>query len=210
MAEPKAKMRTSLLQTKRERVTLQVYKELDQDVSEELSRLKAAGIVPSCSKGCSHCCRQEVLTPPPEAGAIASHLRRLDVQSRNAIRERTEGWLEWYENTFPMLLERGVERARAFYELGPQCLFLEEDACQIYPVRPPVCRTHFVSSHPDTCRPLNDPQAAMEEPTAMTSVVLSTRDHAQRLRGLTEKGGRDFMSQVHPLPLAVALALRWR
>jgi len=86
---------------------------------------------PACGAGCSHCCHQAVGVSPPEVFAIHGHLR--------ATRS-------------PGDLEAAVDRIRAADDrtrgmtvaerLSPDlpCVFLVDDRCSIYAVRPLACR----------------------------------------------------------------------
>lgn len=94
----------------------------------------------SCKSGCSACCHQRVDITSTEAASIMKFVA---------------------ENQLPintMQLEKQVSAIKlaSFSSLSfeeRQCIFLGPDQrCSIYPVRPMVCRRHFVTSDPAICR----------------------------------------------------------
>ena len=86
-----------------------------------------------CREACASCCHQQLSVRPVEAAAIRAHLRGLPADRRRAL----------------------APRAGATHDA---CVFLRDDRCAIYPVRPLICRTHGlairVEGRVDHC-PLN-------------------------------------------------------
>jgi Fe-S-cluster containining protein len=83
----------------------------------------------ACRKGCGFCCHTWVSATAPELFLIAKHLGRQpagDRLSPAAVRERAAA------NT-------GLDIAARFGAKLP-CVFLADNACSIYAVRPTVCR----------------------------------------------------------------------
>jgi Fe-S-cluster containining protein len=83
-----------------------------------------------CSKGCSHCCVVFITVLMPEAVNIAVWLRE-------------NGLAEEY---LPVLEERAAEtrwvEEQDWSLMGKKCVFLSnEGGCEIYPVRPLLCRS---------------------------------------------------------------------
>src|SRR6185369_4977249 len=86
-------------------------------IDRELGTLAARGIVPTCSKGCSHCCRQEILVTRAEAEAIVEWVQASwPAEQIDALKERTRAWLVWYRTDYPRLVASGVTRLVAMYE----------------------------------------------------------------------------------------------
>lgn len=131
-----------------ERVTLQVFEAVDEEISIELFRLRdERGIIPSCRRGCSACCRQRIPTPLPEAYTIAQHIRKTFNKNELAdLKDRLATWFLWIKEDLPRYLNEDIDIDAAFYNYGLFCPLLLDGACSIYPVRPLVCRGHHVSS----------------------------------------------------------------
>jgi Fe-S-cluster containining protein len=94
-----------------------------------LARAPAGAV--ACRAGCDHCCHQPVGLTPPEALAIAAHLRQslaseelAVVAARLALRARET---------------RGLSSAERFSPAHP-CPFLDHGQCSIYEARPLACR----------------------------------------------------------------------
>ncbi len=120
---------------------LQVYQECDPVAERAAKEMHA-----TCTKGCAACCRLLVTAPLAEAVTIAVHLfQRPDWQTFiPALIAKLEAQLDEYH---PARLT-----AAAHFEKQLPCVFLGEDnLCQIYSVRPTVCRTHYAVSPPANC-----------------------------------------------------------
>lgn len=85
----------------------------------------------ACKAGCDHCCYQGVGVTPPEALAIADHLRR--TRSPEELARITAHLADSREKT------RALTFAERFSPQHP-CPFLEAAHCTIYDVRPLSCR----------------------------------------------------------------------
>jgi Fe-S-cluster containining protein len=183
----------------RRTLALQVFRDVDELVDREVARSTAKGQPPTCAKGCSHCCRQELYAPRAEAEAIVEWLETSAPHLIADLKIRLVAWLAWYRSEYPELVARGIPRRAAFYSHGPQCPVLIDDACSIYPVRPVFCRTHHVTSPADACRPDGDP-ARLDVPVVAMRIFNKTAPVATKLRVLVESQGADFNGTVHLLP----------
>jgi len=141
----------------------------------------AAGSV-ACKDGCDHCCYQSVGVTPPEALAIANHLRQNLAASEftrivahiSASHERT----------------RGLSAEERFSPDYP-CPFLNEGSCSIYEVRPLSCRG-MNSLDADEC------SARLRQPEVRAAFIE------------TGAGGRSFMEPIrgfHAVSAGMQLAL---
>jgi Fe-S-cluster containining protein len=181
----------------------------DEAIERELGELAGRGIMPTCSKGCAHCCRQEILVTRAEAEVIVAWVSASwSAAQLEALRERLRAWLMWYRDDCRRLVESGQPRQVALYEHGPQCVALQDDACSIYPARPMMCRIHFVRSAPDACRQQSDPRLAAEPVAVLPSIHRVTQPAILRIRAEIERQGSDFMATVHLLPEWLAHLLR--
>jgi Fe-S-cluster containining protein len=184
----------------RRSLALKVFHEVDDLVDREIARSVETGRTPTCAKGCSHCCREELYAPRAEAEAIVDWLDSSAPHVLDGLKARIAAWLAWYRSEFPALVARGIARRDAFYSHGPACPALVDDTCAIYPVRPMFCRTHYVTSPVDACRPGGDP-ARLDAPIQrMTTLFARAAPIGTRLRALVEAQGADFQATVHLLP----------
>ncbi|HET7504609.1 MAG TPA: YkgJ family cysteine cluster protein [Kofleriaceae bacterium] len=181
----------------------------DAAIDRELGELATRGIAPTCSKGCAHCCRQEILVTRAEAEAIVEWVTATKSGPElDELRQRLRAWLAWFRDEAPRRIAAGQTREVALYEHGPQCVALVDDACSIYPVRPMMCRIHFVRSNPDACRQEADPALAREPVVVLRSIHRVTQPAILRIRAEIERQGSDFMASVHLLPEWLAHLLR--
>lgn len=127
------------------KVVLQLYREHDPPAQEIATRMSV-----SCKEGCAHCCQLPATATIPEMVPIVEYLTsRADWPRRRPALER--------ELTHQLTAFVGVnvlvesERV-AFFQRKLPCVFLTKDQrCEIYKVRPTVCRYHMVVSPPESC-----------------------------------------------------------
>jgi len=127
------------------KVVLQLYREHDPAAKEIAERMGTP-----CKEGCSHCCQLPATATIPEMVPIVDYLtQRNDWPKRRPALER--------ELTRQLVAYDGVnvldEDARiAFFRRKLSCVFLtSSQRCDVYAVRPTVCRYHMVTSSPDNC-----------------------------------------------------------
>jgi Fe-S-cluster containining protein len=145
-----------------------------------LARAPAGAV--ACKDGCDHCCYQSVGVTPPEAFAIADHLRHSLSEAEFA---RVAAHISsCHERTHGLTAE---ERFAPEYP----CPFLQTGSCSIYEVRPLSCRG-MNSLDADECR------ARLREPEARAAFVESGA------------GAHSFMEPIrgfHAVSAGVQLAL---
>lgn len=127
------------------KVVLQLYKEHAPYVANAAARL---GV--TCKEGCAHCCMLPATATIPEMVPVVEYLTgRCDWPQRKPALER-ELTHQLTEFSGVNVLNE-VERTRFFKRQLP-CAFLTKDKrCEIYTVRPTVCRYHMVVSPPENC-----------------------------------------------------------
>ena len=116
-----------------------------------LSRAPAGSV--ACKAGCDHCCYQAVGVTPPEALAIAQHLK--DTLSSAQLALVAARVAEAYERV------RGLSSAERFSPEHP-CVFLESARCTIYEVRPLACRGMNSLDAGECAKRLREPAARDE------------------------------------------------
>jgi Fe-S-cluster containining protein len=182
----------------RRSLALKVFDEVDGMVEREIARSAAAGRPATCSKGCSHCCRQEIYVPRAEAEAMVQWLEGSAPHVIADLKVKIAAWLHWYRSEYPKLTASGVTRREALSSHGPECPALLDGACSIYPVRPIFCRTHYVTSPADACRAAGDP-ARLDVPIESMRMFAKAAPIGVKLRALIESQGADFNGTVHLL-----------
>ena len=126
------------------RVVLQIYREHEERVADAAARLNV-----TCREGCSHCCKLPATATVPEMVLVVEHLaRRPDWERRRPALERA---LEHQLSEFASVDVLDERERVAFFRRQLACAFLRDDRCEIYPVRPAVCRYHMVVSPPANC-----------------------------------------------------------
>lgn len=155
---------------------------------EETIKLSVRGGQPvSCRMGCSHCCKINVDISMVEAMLLLPHLP-VGVEDKLKIQaEATD---------YPAL---PVE--------DRTCVFLENDICTVYDVRPLACRTYLVITNPKFCDlnngESNDVQALKRFDTeAMSAAIYAlygAKNMAKQLLELIKKGNefRDSLGKDH-------------
>jgi Fe-S-cluster containining protein len=188
-----------------------VYASLDAAIARELDRLhREEEITPPCRAGCSHCCRYHIMTNIAEAHTLARYIRREMPRARiRELRMRTRQWHEW-DNSMPgryHLARAGTRTATPPYE--QYCPLLVRGSCIAYPVRPVVCRTHFVRTDPSCCRAADGRESAGRAPEVIRSVVETAQPFTAAIQGRIEKAGMDFSRSILLLPHWLAIEMGW-
>jgi Fe-S-cluster containining protein len=189
----------------------EVYGRIDAMAGRELGRLRLEeGIVSSCRRGCCSCCGQHIQTNLAEAHTLGRYIKRtFSVQQISDLKRRTQRWLAW----------DGVRRQgdpSAEHAVGPElfgdepcCPLLVDRACSAYPVRPVICRTHYVSSDPSDCRASHDHRPVEHPPVVLTSILLATQPLSLLFRAEIEAAGLDFSRSIMLLPHWLAIEMGW-
>jgi Fe-S-cluster containining protein len=143
----------------------------------------------SCTEGCGHCCRRQLVTlAPVEALALAALVDAMPAERQEEVRLRFQAALD-------RMVEIGIRPADAakgehrLVGLDPKspaksamaqyaaaeipCPFLENERCSIYADRPIFCREHAVSSAPSLCANGSDQVAPLPVPLAVFDALLS-------------------------------------
>ena len=188
-----------------------VYSSVDEATACGLHRLRSEdGIIPTCKLGCCHCCRYHILTNTAEAHALAQYVKReLSVDQIHDLRIRTQQWHEWDNSRPGRYPWSNIDEQTDLSNYDHCCPLLVNGVCIAYPVRPVVCRTHFVYSHPLLCRAANAPGSTEDAPAVLTSVVTATIPFSKAIRDLIENAGLDFSRSIMLLPHCLAIEMGW-
>lgn len=126
------------------RVVLQLYKDHAAIVTDAATRM---GV--TCKEGCSHCCKLPATATVPELVPVVEYLiNRCDWLRRKPALERD---LNKQLAEFAAIDILDKQAREAFFRRQLPCVFLKDGRCEIYPVRPAVCRYHMVVSPPENC-----------------------------------------------------------
>ena len=188
-----------------------VYSSVDEAIARVLDRLRSEdGIVPSCKLGCCHCCRYHIVMNIAEARTLAQYVKReFSPEQRKDLRMRTQRWHEWDDSLRGRCPSADMARQTDPSHYDPCCPLLVNGACSAYDVRPVVCRTHFVSSHPLSCHAANDPESAEESPLVIELVGTVTNPFSMAIKDHIEKAGLDYSRSMTLLPQGLAIEMGW-
>jgi len=125
-----------------------------------IQKFLATGSLPEpldCKPGCHYCCFNLPVVTPLEALFMGHHVEEVFTDDdKKKLTERIKRILNRIKGM------RTYEIAMMRHELP--CIFLEDEMCMVYPVRPVVCRT-CSSTSAEHCK-----------------MIFETRDHRARLR----------------------------
>jgi hypothetical protein len=188
-----------------------VYSSVDEATACGLGLLRSEdGIIPTCKLGCWHCCRYHILTSVAEAHTLAQYVKReLSVDQINDLRLRTQQWHEWDNSRPGRYPSANIGEQTDLSSYDHCCPLLVNGACSAYPVRPVVCRTHFVCSNPQSCCAANDPESTQDAPVVLKSVVKAARPFSMAIRDHIENAGGDFSRSMMLLPHCLAIEMGW-
>lgn len=146
-----------------------------------------------CRKGCGWCCHAQVPVSRPEAEWLRDWM---DTHFQAAERDDT---LERIARNLDLTKGRSLDERVAVWDQTP-CIFLHENVCRVYPVRPLVCRAwHAVDK--EQCRRAflaREANAEVDNTPFRNFILGVVRDELARLMPWPGNG-------VLPLPEAMAL-----
>jgi Fe-S-cluster containining protein len=195
--------------TSEEKLVTGVYASVDAAIACSLEKLRSEdGVIASCTPGCCHCCRFFILINVAEARTLVRYIRRNFSPDRiEAVRKKTLQWHEWEHSGPGRYPASGSGRYDSGYEHG--CPLLSNGMCSVYPVRPVVCRVHFVSSNPVFCLAANDPESEEDAPAVLLSVAAAAEACARTIRNHIEKSGLDYTRSRMLLPHWLEIEMGW-
>jgi len=188
-----------------------VYSSVDEATASRLDRLRSEdGVIPTCKLGCSHCCRHHILMNIAEAHTLAQYVKReLSADRIDDLRIRTQQWHEWEDSRPGRYPPANIDKQVNLSNYDHCCPLLVNGACDAYPVRPVVCRTHFVRSHLLSCSAANNPESTEDAPVVLKCVVAAASPFSMAMRDHIENAGFDFSRSIMLLPHWLAIEMGW-
>ncbi len=199
-----------LLTFQDEDVVKRVFSSIDEAVNYELDRLHIEeGVEASCKSGCFQCCGHHILTNVAEAKTLTQYIRhKFSADQIEALKIRTQQWHKW-DATRSVRVNTAQERNRDTFSTHQYCPMLVEGKCKAYPVRPLICRRHFVSSDPSLCSPFYDSESNRGDPVTITSIHTVTSKFSSGIKNLIETAGLNFDDSIMLLPHWLAIEMNW-
>jgi Fe-S-cluster containining protein len=197
--------------TPQEKFVRETYFAVDEAVALGLERLSSEdGIIPACKLGCSYCCRFHIIANIAEAHTLAQYVKReLPAEQINELRIRTQRWHAWDSSRPGRDPSVSIDDRIDISNYEHCCPLLVNGACIAYPVRPVVCRTHFVCTNPLSCLAANYPESTREAPVVMTSIVTAANPFSMGIKNIIENAGLDFSRSIMLLPHWLAIQMNW-
>lgn len=188
-----------------------VYSSLDEAIACGLDQLRSGdAIIPTCTCGCSHCCRNHIVTNVVEAHALAQYIKReFSIGQIRSLRIRTKQWHEWNDYRPGSYPSANIREHTDYSSYDHCCPLLVNGTCSAYPVRPVVCRIHYICSHPRFCREANDPESTTPPPVVITSIIKGTNQFLVTIRDYIESAGWNFSRSIMLLPHWLAIQMGW-
>jgi Fe-S-cluster containining protein len=197
--------------TEEEKFIRRIHTSVDHAIACGLERLRSEqGLTVYCRLGCSHCCRFHIPVSIAEAYTLSRFIKReFTVDQTRSLRMRTLQWHEWDGSRPGRHPSARIEVRTDLTGYDHCCPLLVDGACSIYPVRPVVCRTHFVTSHPWYCYAANDPESSEKEPLTLDSLLTAAGPFVKAIERHIEESGSDFSRSVMLLPHWLAIQMDW-
>jgi hypothetical protein len=145
-------------------ITRHLHAELDRGVEARRGQVEQAGHAIACARGCTSCCEQVIVVLEPEALSVA---RWLADPAQAARRARFEAAHPAWRARAGDLVERTADAAdrqdhptqvavaNEAFARHLLCPFNHEGGCEIYPVRPAVCREKEALDSQEPCKQLD-------------------------------------------------------
>ena len=187
------------------------YREIDKAIKKELEKFRLEDIVPTCGEGCYFCCRQKIPLSLPEAHVLGQYIKRnFSDKQKDELRKRMSAWFDWVSHELPKYGNTAETEMEAFYDHSPYCPLLVVGKCSTYPVRPFVCRVHYVSSSLDNCRSYIAVRDAPDERTLLRAIKNASEPFAMRIRQSIAAQGVNPVETMVLLPQGLALEMGWK
>ncbi|MBN2591238.1 MAG: hypothetical protein JXA96_15345 [Sedimentisphaerales bacterium] len=197
--------------TPQEKFISDTYLAVDKAAAHGLENLRSEeGIIPTCKLGCSYCCRFHILMNIAEAHTMAQYIKReFSANQINDLRIRTQRWHAWDSSRpgrYPFI---NIDNKIDISDYVPCCPLLINGTCIAYPVRPIICRTHYVCTNPLLCLAANENKSAHDTPVVLKSILAVTSPFSIAIKNNIEKTGMEFSRSIMLLPHWLAIQMNW-
>ena len=188
-----------------------IYASVDEAIACGLDRLlKDDGIVPSCRLGCCSCCRFPILISIAEARTLAHFVKRtFSLEQIESLRIRTRQWHQWDDSLRAGSSSDDLAGQSDDFSRKMSCPILVDEACSAYDVRPLVCRSHFVRSHPLSCKEAINTQSVGNPPQVIESIKAAAQSYTMSMKHCVENTGLDYCRTMTLLPHGLATEMGW-
>jgi len=119
----------------KDQALISLYNEMEERIIDYIPMLEKQGKSISCKKGCSHCCHLNVYITEIEAKIIAEYCHDHNIPIDQNY----------------LMKQLAIDENQISKSQHSACVFLKNNECSIYPVRPSVCRTMYVFTDPSLC-----------------------------------------------------------
>jgi Fe-S-cluster containining protein len=159
----------------------------DRLIADNLSAIADKNPKISCRRGCSACCNIRVSITEDEADLLYDVVVREKIEvDQELLRQQAP----WTEDDYPKYFASGQAR----------CVFLdpERGECRVYDVRPMACRSYYVVSDPEMCKP--DPDGGGREVLSFIITDVSALETAAASVGIACGDETADVNQNRSLP----------
>lgn len=101
-----------------------------------------------CKKGCSHCCHMTVTITQFESLYIKQYIK--NHWSKSEINDLIKS-VKKIKRECPDLFDMDIMATEKRSQIRMPCVFLKDNCCSIYSVRPAICRTYISLSPSEIC-----------------------------------------------------------
>lgn len=144
----------------------------------------------SCKSGCTSCCSRMLTISIAEALILYDYL--VETKKWPEVKSRAEAQFVLAQEVNPL----------SWFKMNIKCpiLDLASSQCLAYPVRPPKCSSHLVTSPPEGCDPWSLKQVRYEK--------IETDDILEEFKKELENGvpAHGILLMTVPIPVAVLVA----
>jgi Fe-S-cluster containining protein len=144
----------------------------------------------SCLPSCSGCCSR--LIPVSIAEAIIIYQDLKESGRWSSIRSKCEELLPVISSSNQV----------SWFKMNIPCIFLQNNLCTVYKIRPASCFTHFSKSHPSLCGPWSQSEGEFK-PIDYLDL------HAEMLNKISDVSpGNNYLIHSAPFPVSLLMAER--
>ena len=149
-----------------------IHESFDRFIQESL---KEDNLTITCKPGCSHCCRYAFICTLLEGLSIGRHLLAFHADRVEPLRRQLRDYDTNQQNM----------SAAKWAAANIDCLFLVDNKCSVYHLRPLNCRTHYAVTEPSLCQVAGEARV-VDHNVATDMRVQLAKGYIKRLIGRDE------------------------